>query len=198
MGVLILALHHLRSVPAANIDYVALALGAFASWAGLPGPGESLLIAAAIVAAKHGLDLTPVLVWAFVGASSGGITGWLVGRLAGRSVMTAPGPLRKLRLRAVDRGEDVFRRFTVIAILLTPSWVSGIHRVGVGVYLIVNELTAVVWSVGIGLGAYYVGPPVLDVLTDIGVISAIGVGLLVAAGIWFEIRHLRRHKREAA
>ena len=70
-------LHH---VPAANIDYVALALGAFASWAGVPGPGEPLLIASAIVAAKHKVDITPVLIWAWVGATLGGITGWWAGR----------------------------------------------------------------------------------------------------------------------
>src|SRR5437588_1773384 len=59
--ILLALLHH---VPAANIDYAALALGAFASWAGVPGPGEPLLIASAIVAAHHKLDLTPVLIWA--------------------------------------------------------------------------------------------------------------------------------------
>lgn len=198
MGVLVLALHILRHVPAANIDYVALALGAFASWAGVPGPGEPLLIAAAIVAAKHKLDLTPVLVWAFVGANFGGIAGWLGGRIAGRSVMTAPGPLRGLRLKAVERGEEVFRRLTVIAILLTPAWVAGIHRVGTGIYLITNALSAVAWSVGIGLGAYFAGPPVLDVLADIGWISAIGVGLLVAAAIGFEVARRRRRSHEPA
>src|SRR5947209_3105090 len=147
--ILLALLHH---VPAANIDYAALALGAFASWAGVPGPGEPLLIAAAIVAAKHKLDLTPVLVWAFVGASLGGTFGWLAGRILGRSVMTAPGPLRRLRLKAVERGKEVFQRLTVIAILLAPSWVSGIHRAGTAVYLVTNAVSAAIWAVGIGLG----------------------------------------------
>jgi len=50
---LVFALHffHHHVASAAQIDYLALALGAFASWAGVPGPGEPLLIAAAIVAA---------------------------------------------------------------------------------------------------------------------------------------------------
>jgi membrane protein DedA with SNARE-associated domain len=190
MGLILPAiLHH---VPAANIDYLALALGAFASWAGVPGPGEPLLIAAAIVAAQHKLDLAPVLVWAWVGANFGGIVGWLAGRHLGRGVMTAPGPLRGLRVKAVERGEDVFRRLTVIAILLTPAWVSGIHRVGTGVYLITNAVSAVVWSVGIGVGAYYAGPPVLDVLSDVGTASLIGLGLLVLAAIGFEVARRRR------
>ena len=73
------------------------------------------------------------------------------GRVLGRSVMTAPGPLRGLRLKAVERGEEVFQRLTVIAILLAPSWVAGIHRAGTAVFLITNTLSAAVWAVGIGL-----------------------------------------------
>jgi membrane protein DedA with SNARE-associated domain len=189
-GLILLALLH--HVPAANIDYAALALGAFASWAGVPGPGEPLLIASAIVAAHHRLDITPVLIWAWVGANFGGIVGWLAGRLLGRSVMTAPGPLRRLRLKAVERGEDVFERLTVLAILLTPAWVAGIHRAGTAVYLITNALSAVVWAVGIGLGAYYAGPPVLDVLADVGTATAIGLGVLVILAIGFEVNRRRR------
>jgi membrane protein DedA with SNARE-associated domain len=187
-------LHH---VPPANIDYVALAIGAFVSWAGVPGPGEPLLIAAAIVAARHKLDLAPVLIWAFVGAVLGGIFGWLVGRIAGRGVMTAPGPLRGLRLRAVERGEEVFQRLTVIAILLAPSWVSGIHRAGTAVYMITNVVSAAVWAAGIGLAAYYIGPAVIDVLADVGTATAIGLVLLVLMGIGFELRRRRRRQAEA-
>jgi membrane protein DedA with SNARE-associated domain len=194
----IAALHILRHVPTASIDYAALAVGAFLSWVGVPGPGEPLLIAAGIVAAKSKLDIEPVLVWAWVGAVSGGIVGWVVGIVAGRRVMTAPGPLRGLRLKAVERGEEVFERLTVIAILLAPSWVAGIHRVNTGIYVITTVLSAAAWSVGIGLGAYYVGPAVLDVLVDIGWVSAIGVTLLVVVGIGLEVTRRRRRGPEAS
>ena len=184
--------HHVAS--AAQIDYFALALGAFASWVGLPGPGEPLLIAAAIVAAKHKLDITPVLIWAFVGAVTGGIVGWWVGMVAGRTVMTAPGPLRRLRLRAVERGEEVFDRLTVIAILLAPSWVAGIHRVGVVMYNVTNLVSAAVWAVGIGLASYYIGPPVLDVISDVGWVTAIGLVVLVLVGVGIEVARRRRQR----
>jgi membrane protein DedA with SNARE-associated domain len=195
-----LHLHLIRhGVPAPSIDYAALAIAAFASWAGLPGPGEPLLIAAAIIASKHKLDIKPVLAWAFVGASLGGIAGWLAGLYAGRAVLTAPGPLLKLRLRAVERGEEVFERWTVIAILLTPAWVAGINRVGTVIYLLVNEVTALIWAVGIGLGAYYAGPPVLDIFADFGWVSVAGLVLLVAAGVGLEVtRRRRRGRREPA
>ncbi len=183
--------HH---VATASIDYVALALGAFASWIGIPGPGEPLLIAAGIVAARHKLDITPVLVWAFVGAVAGGLAGWLAGWFAGRTLMTARGPLRGVRLKAVERGEEVFKRLTVIAILLAPSWIAGIHRAGPVIYNVTNVVSAAVWAVGIGLGAYYAGPPVLDVISDVGIATAIGLGVLVLVGIGFEITRRRRPK----
>ena len=193
---LVFALHlfHHNVASRAQIDYVALALGAFASWVGVPGPGEPLLIAAGIIAAKHKLDITPVLLWAFVGALAGGLVGWLVGWYAGRTAMTAPGPFRSLRLRAVERGEEVFDRLTVIAILLAPSWVAGIHRVGPVLYNVTNLVSAAVWAVGIGLAAYYVGPPVLDVLSDVGTVTAIGLVLLVVLGVVFEFRRRRRQR----
>jgi membrane protein DedA with SNARE-associated domain len=195
VGLLVFALHVFHEhVSRANIDYLALALGAFASWAGLPGPGEPLLIAAAIVAAEHKLDIKPVLLWAFVGAVTGGIVGWWVGRVAGRTVMTGPGPLRRLRLRAVERGEEVVKRLTVIAILLAPAWVAGIHRVGPVLYNVTNVVSAAVWAVGIGLAAYYAGPPALDVLSDVGWVTAIGLVLLVLFGVGLELARRRRQR----
>ena len=194
-GLLVFALHVFHDhVTRANIDYFALALGAFASWAGLPGPGEPLLIAAAIVASKHKLDIKPVLLWAFVGALTGGIVGWWVGRVAGRTVMTGPGPFRRLRLRAVERGEEVFQRLTVIAILLAPAWVAGIHRVGPVIYNVTNLISAAVWAVGIGLAAYYAGPPVLDIISDLGTVTAVGFGVLILVGIGLEVTRRRRQR----
>ena len=191
---IVFALHlfHHQVATTVQIDYFALALGAFASWIGIPGPGEPLLIAAGIIAARHKLDITPVLIWAFVGATFGGFVGWWVGMVAGRTVMTARGPFRGLRIKAVERGEEVFERLTVIAILLAPSWVSGIHRVRPFLYNVTNAVSAAVWAVGIGLGAYYLGPPVLDILADVGYVTGIGLVLLVAVAIGFEIRR-RRH-----
>ena len=196
---LILALHIFHHhVSGAQIDYIALALGAFASWAGVPGPGEPLLVAAGIVAARNKLDIEPVLLWAFVGAVLGGVAGWWFGRVAGRGVMTAPGPLRGARLHAIERGEEVFKRLMVVAILLAPSWVAGIHRAPTAVYMTTNAVSAAAWAVGIGLGAYYVGPPVLDVLSDVGTVTAIGLVLLVLIAVGLELRRRRRHRRKPA
>lgn len=184
---LILAIHvHLHlfhHVKGPAFDYIGVALASFASWAGLPGPGESLLLAAGVFAAKHKLDISPVLAVAFVGATAGGVAGWLFGLIAGRKVLTAPGPFRSFRLDAVARGEQAFKRVEWVAILLTPSWVAGIYRSGAVIYNLVNALSAVGWTVAIGVGAYYAGPPVLEFINDFGTAGAVVAVLLVVIGV---------------
>src|SRR5947209_3099851 len=172
--------HHFRGSP---VGYVGLAAGAAASWIGVPGPGEPLLIAAGILAARHQLDLASVLIVAWAGATAGGIAGWIIGIKAGRTLVTAPGPLVRLRRGAVERGDEIFARFGVIAILLTPSWIAGIHRVRTSLYLPTNTLGAAVWSVGIGLGAYYVGADTVEVVGDLGWAMTVALGVLLVAGL---------------
>ena len=170
-----------------------------ASWIGVPGPGESVLVAAGIFAAQHKLDIAEVLLVAWVAATAGGIAGWLIGMRAGRAVMSAPGPFQRARLKAVERGDEIFGRVPVLAVVLTPSWIAGIHRVRPTVFLITNALSAALWAVGIGLGAYLVGPPVVEVVDDVGWVATIGLVALVAVGRrWLETRRRRRRRRRAA
>lgn len=193
-----LHLHLHKDFHGPAIDYVGLALGSAASWIGIPGPGEPLLIATGIVAAKHNLDIVSVLVVAWAGATAGGIAGWLIGLVGGRPLLTRSGPLLKMRLRALARGEEVFARYPVIAIVLTPSWIAGINRVGTGVYMVTNAVSAVVWAVGIGLGAYYAGPPIVDLIDDAGWVTVAGAALLVALIVGAEVARRRRRRARRA
>ncbi len=182
----------------APIDYVGLAAASAASWVGVPGPGEPVLIAAGVLAAKHRLQISEVLLVAWVAATLGGIAGWLIGMIAGRTVVTARGPFHRLRLGAVARGDEVFSRYALLAILLTPSWVAGIHRVRPVVYLAINAASAALWAVGIGLGAYFIGPSVIDFATDFGVITTVALVLLVAGAIGAELMRRRRRRGRRA
>lgn len=185
--------HHFHGSP---IGYAGLAAAATASWIGVPGPGEPVLIAAGVLAAKHKLDIASVLLVAWAGATAGGVGGWLIGLKAGRAFVSAPGPLHKIRLKALARGEQIFTRVPVIAVVLTPSWVAGIHGVRATLYLPINAAAAVVWALGIGLGAYYVGPTVVDLVGDLGWVTGIGLAVLILAGICGEL--LRRRRRSGA
>jgi membrane protein DedA with SNARE-associated domain len=199
-----LHLHVFHHVHGPAFDYVGVALAAFASWVGLPGPGEAVLLAASIYAAKHKLDITPVILMAWVGATFGGIVGWLIGLKGGRLVLTAPGPLRSIRLDAVAQGERAFKRLEAVAIFLTPSWVAGIHRARPGIYNLVNAASALAWAVAIGVGGYYIGPPVVEFVNDLGTAGLIVAVALVAGAVTMVVIRRqrgavqRRAEREAA
>jgi membrane protein DedA with SNARE-associated domain len=186
---------HIHRFHGPPFDYAGLAAAAAASWVGVPGPGEPVLIAAGVLAARHQLDIFEVVFIAWVAAAAGGVAGWLVGLKAGRAFVTAPGPLRKLRLRAVERGEEVFERYPVVAIVFTPSWVSGIHRVRSAIYQPVNALGAAGWACLYGLGGYFAGPSVIDLVQDVGVVTVVVVVALVGVGVLLEVRRRRRRRR---
>jgi membrane protein DedA with SNARE-associated domain len=180
--------HHFHGPP---FDYVGLAAAAAASWVGVPGPGEPVLIAAGVLAAHHRLDIFSVILVAWVAASLGGTAGWLIGLKAGRRIVTAPGPLHRQRLRAMERGEEVFSRYTVLAIVVCPTWISGINRVGPVLFNVVDCAAALAWATGIGLGAYFVGPTVIELVQDLGLVTAAGLAVLVVLGIVLEVRRRR-------
>ena len=193
---LALRLHHQFEGP--PIDYYGLAAAAAASWVGVPGPGEPVLIAAGLFAAKDRLDITSVIAIAWVAATVGGIAGWLIGMKAGRKVLITRGPLHNMRRKALARGDEVFERHPVIGVLLTPSWIAGIHRVRPRVFLLVNAASAALWAVGIGLGAYLIGPTIVDIVSDVGWLTAIGLAVLIAGAVWTEISRRRRKARGQA
>lgn len=187
------AVHHRHRFRHPSFDYAGLAVAAFASWAGVPGPGEPVLIAAGVLAAQGHLPLLPVLLVAWGAATLGGIIGWAVGLKAGRAILTGPGPLRTTRIHVVQRSERLFASHSVLAVLLVPSWVVGIYRVRPAVFHAVNAVSAAAWAGGLGAGAYFAGPVVLDVFNDIGTVLTVVVLVLIVAGLAAEI--LRRRRR---
>jgi membrane protein DedA with SNARE-associated domain len=187
--------HHIKGPP---FDYVGLAAAAAASWFGLPGPGEPVMIAAGVLAGQHRLDLVSVIVVGFLGAAGGAVVGWLTGRAAGRRLLAAPGPLRGLRGKVLQQGDRIFERHPVLGILLAPAPMAGIHRVGTTTFLATTLTSAAIWSAGIGVGAYFAGPPIVEAVSDEGTVAMIGLIALVAASVGGEaIRRRRRRARES-
>lgn len=182
---------HFHRFHGSPFDYGGLTLGATISWILGIGPGEPLLIAAAVLAAKHKLDLTEVLLVAWLAANAGGVIGWAIGYKAGRAVLAAPGPLYRGRQRALTRGERIFQRATWTAVILSPSWLAGVQRVRWTVYLPANAVSAAIWALVIGVGGFLIGPPVADMFDDVGTVGLVIIGSLIVAGGLGE--YVRRH-----
>lgn len=175
------------------MGYVGVAAAAAASWLGVPGPGEPVLIAAAVYAARGRLDLVEVLLVAWAGAAAGGTVGWVLGRRFGAALVSAPGPLRRPRAMAAARGTQFFERYGVLAVYLAPSWVAGSVAMRAARFLPANLLAAAIWALLVGLAAYAVGPSVAELLGDLGLVG--GIALAVAAGVVVAAGILRRRRR---
>jgi membrane protein DedA with SNARE-associated domain len=171
-------LHHRFAGP--HITYIGLALAAFLSWVATTGPGEAALIAAGISAAHGHIDVVGMILAAWVGAMVGGTAGWLVGLKGGRALITKPGPLYRLRLRLLRRGDAVYARRGWLAVFLAPSAMAGVAGMPARRFLPANAVAALVWALGFGLGAYVAGPSIADAVSDLGVIGLAALVVLVA------------------
>lgn len=171
-----------------GIDYVGVLVTSAVSWFALPGPGEAALIAAGISAAHGHLDLASVVAVAWAGATIGGIAGWVLGVQGGRGLLTAPGPLRHLRLRLIAQGDRFYERYGPLAVLFTPSWIAGIHEMRWSRFLPANAISAFAWALSVGLGAYLVGPSIADIVTDAGLAGGALIGALLVLAVVLVLR----------
>jgi membrane protein DedA with SNARE-associated domain len=176
-----------------GVDYVGVLLAAAVSWVAFPGPGEAALVAAGISAAHGRLDLAAVLASAWAGAALGGVAGWLAGVKGGRKLLTAPGPLHHLRLAMIARGDRFYERFGAVAVLITPSWIAGIHDMRSSRFLPANAVSALLWALSVGLGAYLLGPSITDIVGDAGLAGGLLLGALFVLGAALVIRR-RSHR----
>src|ERR1700710_978591 len=77
---------------------------------GVPSPGETALVLAAVLASQGKLQIWLVLLIGISSAIIGDNIGYWLGRRLGRDVLTARGPLQHHRQRAVEAGERFFDR----------------------------------------------------------------------------------------
>jgi membrane protein DedA with SNARE-associated domain len=149
-------LSHIR-VHGPALGYVGLFLFAILSGIGVNGFGEAALIAAAVYVANHHLSVTPVVSIAAAGGFVGGALGFLIGRFGGRSIVMASGPFFHFRRKMFERSQEVYLHYDAFAILITPAWAAGIHRVRWLKFLWLNVVSALLWAASLGLAAYYLG-----------------------------------------
>jgi membrane-associated protein len=191
-AVVAIHLHHRFHGP--HIDYIGVAVAAAASWIGVAGVGEAALIAAGIAAARGKLDISSMLFVAWLGAMVGGGAGWLVGIKGGRALMTREGPFYRLRLRLLRHGDRIYERRGLLAVYFAPSWMAGISGMRAGRFLAANAVSALAWVLLVGLGAYFAGPSIADIVDDLGLVGLIVLAVaavLTVAGRW---RWKRAHR----
>jgi membrane protein DedA with SNARE-associated domain len=174
--------------PASIVDalgYPAAGLGILIESAGIPFPGEALLLAAAAWAAARHHSIVLVILFGFAGATAGADLGYYLGYKGGRPFVERFGSLFHIRPEHIARSEMFFARHGDKAILgarfvlglrTWGSMLAGMARMPFWRFQLFSVLGALGWAVGIGIAGYLLGG---NLSLIAAIIRAIGIGGLV-------------------
>lgn len=193
--------------PAAIVDalgYPAAGLGILIESAGIPFPGEALLLAAAAWASARHHSLPLVILFGFLGATAGANIGYYLGYKGGRPFVERFGSAFRIRPEHIARSELFFARHGDKAILVSRfilglrtwgSMLAGMARMPFWRFEAFSALGALGWAVLIGVIGYLLG----DYLPLIGaIIKGIGIGglaLIVLVAITLVVVRRRGARR---
>jgi membrane protein DedA with SNARE-associated domain len=175
---------------------------------GIPSPGETALVLAAVLASQGKLEIWLVILIGVASAIAGDNLGYLLGRRFGREVLARPGPLWHHRLRAIRAGDKFFARHGPRAVFLArwialvrfaAAWLAGINRMPFRQFFFWNALGGITWGITYGLVGYFAGTAGAGVLARFGIAGAIVLLiLLIGIPVLRMVRRRRRALREAS
>jgi membrane protein DedA with SNARE-associated domain len=164
-----------------------------ATWIAVSGPGEAALVSAGTLAARGEEEIAAVLVIAFFGTFAGSLAAYWLGRAGGRRLLLRPGPLLAWRTRLLTRSEGLIQRRAFLASLLGPGWLAGINEVPPRPFIAGSALSGLLWTLTIGLGAFFVGPSLIHLYDDVGKWTTIAaVAAAGSAALFVVLRRVRR------
>ena len=150
----------------ARYGYFVIFFGVLLENAGVPVPGETILVAGAALARFGHLSLPSVVAVAIAGAILGDNLGFLIGRHGGRVLLERYGRLFGLtgaRLAQFDEffskhgAKTVFIARFVTGLRVVGAVLAGASRLRWGTFLFFNAAGAVVWAATFGAVGYLLG-----------------------------------------
>jgi membrane protein DedA with SNARE-associated domain len=173
---------------------------------GVPIPGETALIASAVLASQGKLQIELVIAIAAAGAIVGDNIGYLIGRKGGRWALERPGAFHRQRLEVLRVGEPFFQvhgpkavffgRF-VLGLRVWASWLAGATHMHWRSFVLWNALGGIAWACAIGLIAYFLGSSAGNVIEAFGLYGLAAFALAVLGGLVMRRRHLRGRRSTA-
>ena len=174
---------------------------------GVPLPGESLMIAAALYAAATGeLGIEWIVLAACAGAILGDNAGYLIGRRVGSQVLARYGPRVGLTWPRQRLGQFLFLRHggkvvffgRFVAFLRTfAALLAGANQMPWRSFLMWNALGGAFWTGLYGFGAYLLGNQAQRLAGPVGAVMGVAGAAVVAWLVLFVRRHEKRLIREA-
>jgi membrane protein DedA with SNARE-associated domain len=197
----ILDVEHLVTV----FGYPLLFLIVMSESSGAPVPGETGLIAAAVLASQGKLRIELVIAIAAAAAIVGDNIGYQIGRRGGRWLLQRPGPFSRQRLQVLAVGEPFFERHGpkavffgrfVLGLRVWASWLAGATRMHWRSFALWNALGGIVWATAIGLFAYFLGNSAGSAIEAFGIYGLVAVLIAIASVFLAHRRHRRNRARD--
>lgn len=190
-----------------EFGYGAIFGGVLLESTGLPLPGESLMIAAALYAATtHHLDIFILVPVAAAGAICGDQIGYFVGRWIGYRLLAHWGRKIGLTDERLGLGRYLFRRYgsvvvffgRFVAVLRTfAALLAGANRMPWHSFLLWNALGGIGWTSLYGFGAYALGHAMERISGPLGIVLAVVAGAAILAAVIFVKRNETRLLEDA-
>jgi membrane protein DedA with SNARE-associated domain len=181
--------------------YPAVFLAVLVEGFGLVAPGQTLLIAAALTAAKGHLNIVWVLIWAFTAAVLGNSLGYLIGCRGGRPL------LHKIKVneQRLARMEGYFSRYGKGLVLIARFFdglrqlngiVAGILKMPWQVFTTFNILGAALWTGFWGFGAYWLDKKITSLHLTFQIVEPWLASVSILAFLALFVYVLRHHRKK--
>jgi len=175
--------------------------------AGIPLPGETALIGAAVLAERGHFDIAAVIAVAAAAAIIGDNAGYWVARRWGRDLLLRSKRLGRFAKRVLPPSERFFERHgskTVFfgrflpILRFTAAWLAGITRMHWWTFLLWNAAGGICWATGVGLVSFYFGRTVTDAYDRYGYIAVLVALAILGSGFGVLHRLRKRALREGS
>jgi membrane protein DedA with SNARE-associated domain len=193
-----------------SYGYLAVFVLVMAESVGVPVPGETALVGAALFAGStHKLEIWAVIAVAIAGAVLGDNIGFSIGRYGGARLLLRHGSKIRLHEGRLKIGIWLFRRHggkvvfwgRFVSILRTyAAFLAGANQMAWGRFLVFNAAGGIVWVTLYGLLYYEFGGALSKLSTTIDVVLGVaGTLIVVAFVVWMkrkEAELLERAEKE--
>ena len=182
----------------ATYGYFAVFLVVAAESAGIPLPGETTLVSAAIFAGQGTLDIKGVIACAALGAILGDNAGYWVGREYGFPIVLKYGRYLHLDEPRLKLGQYLFQRHggkivffgRFVALLRAfAALLAGINHLSWPRFFTFNALGGIVWASLFGFGGYFLGKAFEHYARPVGVAALIAAVIGAFAAQRFIAHH---------
>ena len=171
-----------------HYGYLVVLFGVMAESAGVPLPGETILLAAGVLVQRGHLDLGDTIAFGILGAVIGDQIGYWVGREGGRRFVLRWGRYVFITPERLGRAEAFFQKHGGKAVFLARFFsglrvfgalVAGTSRMRWATFILYNVLGGALWATAVVLLGYFLGSSIGLVEHWLGRVSILLIGLLV-------------------